>query len=520
MINITNWTVLHKLKPQFVSSIKFFNISGENGSEVMIVTKDDDVFSFGNNKNGLLGLELDIIYENPTIVSELCDKQLIDIKTGNKHAIALSKSGSCYSWGHNDCGQLGSGTIKNVFIPHSIEYPFEDSIIEVCCGHKHSLALTKTGKLYAWGSNYYGQIGNKSFANQLSPIDINFFDNQKIVSICCGYGHSMALTENGVVYGWGYNSFGQLGIGNDYNHNIPTKITSSEGVIFLKIACGPHHSLILSTVGDLYAFGYNTCGQIGNGNTKNQIIPVKVNNYEKFVDIACVSKLSVALSENKLCYFWGECNNENISSPKETPLESIHDIFAIYSKRRITYKPIHSIDKPSNDKISQRINKTFNDPKYSDLNFKIEDKFIYVNKSVLRICSKYFETMFSENWSESKTNSIEITEYSYSVYYSFLKYVYSDCVDIKPKELIDLYDLANCYLEEELKLKCLKMMTNEISVQNVCTFYTFAINYDSKDLVKFCIKFSKSNRNEVLSTKTFLDMDIVLRKKFTLNITE
>jgi len=128
--------------------------------------------------------------------------------------------------------------------------------------------------------------------------------------------------------------------------------------------------------------------------------------------------------------------------------------------------------------------------------------------------------MFSENWSKSDLNEIEITQYSYSVYYSFLKYLYTDSIDIELKGVFDLYDLANCYLEEELKLKCLKMMTNEISVQNVCTFYTFAINYDSKDLVKFCIKFSKSNRNEVLSTKTFSDMDIVLQKKFTLNITE
>jgi RCC1 and BTB domain-containing protein len=80
--------------------------------------------------------------------------------------------------------------------------------------------------------------------------------------------------------------------------------------------------------------------------------------------------------------------------------------------------------------------------------------------------------MFSNNWSENKTNEIEITHYSYDVYYAFLKYLYSGSVVINPEKAIDLLDLANSYLEKELKEKCVNVIKNELKVQNKCK--TFA----------------------------------------------
>lgn len=113
MANITNWTVLHKLKSQFVANIKFVCIFGETGNEVLITTKDDNVFAFGNNKNGCLGLGNDTSIQKPTKVVELCGKQIINITYGYSHVLAITKSGDIYSWGYNDFGQLGNGTTIN-----------------------------------------------------------------------------------------------------------------------------------------------------------------------------------------------------------------------------------------------------------------------------------------------------------------------------------------------------------------------------------------------------------------------
>jgi RCC1 and BTB domain-containing protein len=87
--------------------------------------------------------------------------------------------------------------------------------------------------------------------------------------------------------------------------------------------------------------------------------------------------------------------------------------------------------------------------------------------------------MFCENWSKSDLNEIEITQYSYCVYYSFLKYLYTDSIDIGLKEVFDFYDLANSYSEEDLKRKCIQIMKTNISIENFCLIYSIAIKYNS-----------------------------------------
>jgi RCC1 and BTB domain-containing protein len=116
--------------------------------------------------------------------------------------------------------------------------------------------------------------------------------------------------------------------------------------------------------------------------------------------------------------------------------------------------------------------------------------------------------MFSNDWSENKTNEIEITDYSYDVYYAFLKYLYSGSVVIKPEEAIDLLDLANSYLEEELKEKCVNLMKNELKVENFCVIYSAAVEYESKELENFCVEFASNNLNNICKSDGFKQMDV------------
>jgi hypothetical protein len=89
----------------------------------------------------------------------------------------------------------------------------------------------------------------------------------------------------------------------------------------------------------------------------------------------------------------------------------------------------------------------------------------------------YFKTLFSKTSFDRTKASDEITEYYYDVYYVFLKYVYTDCIDIESETVLDLLVLANDYKEEELKLNCIDILISDTREENVCTFYFASVRY-------------------------------------------
>ena len=96
----------------------------------------------------------------------------------------------------------------------------------------------------------------------------------------------------------------------------------------------------------------------------------------------------------------------------------------------------------------------FNNQRYSDIKFKVDIKHIVAHKLILKTRCDYYSSMFSENWSQNDLNEIEVNDYSYNVFYAFLKYLYTDCVDINVEEVFDLKALAKFYCEEKLINKC------------------------------------------------------------------
>ncbi len=180
----------------------------------------------------------------------------------------------------------------------------------------------------------------------------------------------------------------------------------------------------------------------------------------------------------------------------------------------------------TNNRFAQNISKSFNDPKYSDLKFKIQDKHIYVHKVILQINSKYFESRLKENSrairesteNRRNNNEIEINEYSYDVYYAFLKYLYTDSVVIETEKVIDLLILANDYKEEELEQKCLDIITKSITLENVCSLYCFSIRKGLDELENHCFEFAFNNLKEVMKTERFQKMDENSAKSFKIKV--
>ncbi len=206
------------------------------------------------------------------------------------------------------------------------------NITVIKCGAYHSLALTQSGEVYAWGNSYWGQIGCGDNFDKSMPTKLKALNDIKIKMISCGYNHSMALTKDGSVYSWGSNGYSQLGIANTKDSNTPKQIQMKD-IIIDKITSGVYHSLLLTNNGVIYAFGSNFFGQIGNGMKGYIETPMKLNHEKKFIDIAShwKSNISIAQSLDNKYYIWGDCKEQKILIPTETKLKSFNEILVHYS---------------------------------------------------------------------------------------------------------------------------------------------------------------------------------------------
>jgi alpha-tubulin suppressor-like RCC1 family protein len=283
------------------------------------------------------------------IIKELCNKKIIDLSYGWDHYFARSIDNKIYCWGNNACGQLGKGirvsenpSIMNINKltdydeeqmnePELNVYLSELNINVIKCGALHSLALTQSGEVYAWGFNEFGQIGNCCNENQLVPTKIDSFDNEQVIMLSCGLMHSMVLTKSGRVFRWGDHKLEYSRIESSEELNKPKQLDLNNLAI-VKISCGLFHSLLLDEDGVIYALGYPySCrDDIGNNGIEQKL--KKLDHVKIFLDIAshyCEST-SIALSFDNIFYIWGGCKENIFAIQIGTEFKSFNQIFSHY----------------------------------------------------------------------------------------------------------------------------------------------------------------------------------------------
>jgi alpha-tubulin suppressor-like RCC1 family protein len=330
------FNILNEMTESFSNEIELFYIfkDNENNINVFILKNDGNIYAFGSNINGVLGFGHKNNVKTPTINVELSNKQIIDFKNSHHHVIARSIDGKIYSWGSNYQGRLGNGfEDKNIYEPKLNEYLKTEKIVDICCGEAHSVALTNDGAVFSWGWNHFGQVGSESEkACEPIPLKVLGFNNEKIIMISCGLRHSIALTEYGRLFTWGDNRNGQSGIGSRNKSYKPVVIKFDQNLFIEKISCGAKYSLLISRDENIYVFGDNEFGQLGMGDRENRMFPKKLNFTRKFTEIATHSQnnISTAVSKDNIFYIWGMCGNEQILEPKETKLECAEDIFQTF----------------------------------------------------------------------------------------------------------------------------------------------------------------------------------------------
>ena len=130
------------------NSIRLLTVFGNNGSEVIFVTVDDDVYGYGLNKSGCLGVgSYEQHVRRPKLNATLSGKRLVNIVSGFDHCIGITADGQCYAWGQNEFGQLGIGSYDMSHTPLLVKRLAHKAVVQISCGRYHTLALTSDGQV-------------------------------------------------------------------------------------------------------------------------------------------------------------------------------------------------------------------------------------------------------------------------------------------------------------------------------------------------------------------------------------
>ncbi|MCI5604818.1 MAG: hypothetical protein MR413_04125, partial [Clostridia bacterium] len=352
------------------------NISIVPGAEIppMVVSKGNhsiainilgEVWTWGRNNRGQLGDGTTVDRSYPTQVMKEDGTPLNNVMivaAGESHSVALTRDGVLYTWGDNTYGQLGNGQTSSVcaYATHPVNVSGEnnsstslsdmlkeknESISNIIAGKNHTLAVSNQGKLYSWGANESGQLGINSTAGKYFPVQVRGYNGggflTDVILIGAGADHSLAVRTDGSVWSWGKNNHGQLGQGtngpnNTYKNMItPNRVLKGEYDTgntedkYIKnvdaLSAGENFTIVTTRDRNVYAWGENTYGQLGNGTNRDNSTPVHVKSLsgEYLSGISMVSggqNHVIAMSNDNKIYMWGDNSKQQYHAVSDTTI--------------------------------------------------------------------------------------------------------------------------------------------------------------------------------------------------------
>lgn len=235
------------------------------------------------------------------------------IAAGFSHTVALRSDGSLWTWGANSFGQLGDGTTASTKVPQQVGN--ENSWLGVAAGDFFTIALRSDGALWAWGENYLGQLGQGTFGQGTfgmyngTPQQIGTNTNWQAVS--AGRDHVVALREDGSLWTWGGNPWGQLGNGSNASASRPQPVQPEHR--WKSAAAGSTHTAAVRADGTLWTWGDNREGQMGNGTlTRDDFIhhgtttPQQAGTETNWEAVSARGNRTLASRNDGTLWSWGE----------------------------------------------------------------------------------------------------------------------------------------------------------------------------------------------------------------------
>lgn len=195
----------------------------------------------------------------------------------------MTDIGEIFVFGDNSEGQLGIGNLQ-IFTPTLIQTLPGLPVKQLACGQAHTFVLTVSGALFGFGRNSYGQLGLGNEVNHTYPVQCKNLRDHKIVYVSCGGDHTAALARDGGLFTWGLNDFGQLGHNSKLNVSLPKKCVELMGVPVTQVTCGDKHTIAYVNTKKIVAFGRGVEGQLG-CNEGSNTHPVEIKFQNKFCKI-------------------------------------------------------------------------------------------------------------------------------------------------------------------------------------------------------------------------------------------
>jgi alpha-tubulin suppressor-like RCC1 family protein len=261
------------------------------------------LWAWGLGRHGELGDGTTNRRDLPTAaLPEAFPGPLTGLAAGEDHSLAWDAEGRLWAFGRNDAGQLGDGSATDRLAPVPVRgLP---PIHTAGGGQSHSLALDRAGRVWAWGANALGQLGIADAKGSRVPVPVPGLKD--IVAVSAGWRHNLALDRDGRVWEWGGRAEGQGAFA-------PHPVPGLAGIVSL--AAGGRHNLALRGDGTVWAWGANDYGQLGDGGTQARNLPVQVPGLAKVRQIAAGYDHSAALLEDGTAWAWGDNNQGQLGNP-------------------------------------------------------------------------------------------------------------------------------------------------------------------------------------------------------------
>ncbi len=314
------------------NNVKFIQVSA-GYTHTCAITNQGSAYCWGADLFGALGNGLSIgdasqpFPINTSMVSG--SKIFKQISAGYHHTCGVTTEGDCYCWGMNNKGQLGVDreismseiplkiSTKNLSDPKTLSF--------VSAGFTHSCGITTEGKVFCWGDNESGTLGNNSTENQsIVPVEVDTFmieGSKEFISVSTGWRHTCGVSNDKIAYCWGGDYSGALGNGeSEQDKSIPSKVDTSTIVgdkTFTSISTGWYHICGVTSDHVIYCWGQNMFGQLGNGQVANSEVPIKIHDgnitgNKSMIQVYSGSTHTCGLSAENIAYCWGSDSEDQL----------------------------------------------------------------------------------------------------------------------------------------------------------------------------------------------------------------
>jgi len=292
------------------------------GAHTVAVTTDGQLWAWGNNANGQLGNGTTSTMFTPIQIGTASD--WAHVSAGNSHTVAIRTDGTLWAWGNRESGRIGQGQIWGSQTT-PIQIGAAANWAHVSAGDSHTVAITTTGELWAWGNRENGRIGEgEATGNQTTPIQVG--TDRIWATASAGASHTVAVTTTGELWAWGNRENGRIGEGETTgSQTYPIQVGTATN--WATASAGDAHTVAVRTDGTAWAWGNNTNGQLGDGTTIQRDVPVQIGALTSWAYISAGGSHAAATRTDGTLWAWG--NNasgqvgDNTTTHRNSPVQVV-----------------------------------------------------------------------------------------------------------------------------------------------------------------------------------------------------